>query len=175
MLKKCDNTSSGVIFEKDDKIVLIKRLNYPEAIALPAGHLDGDDPMTNAKKESIEEVGLAPSELKLVFEEDINNPCKREGGNHHYWFVFRAIDWNGALKHGSDAREAFWTSMNELKVFALRTEYFVKKYNIQHNEVGRLTFAIFGDPAQKNTDTEWKSNMGLEPVWYKILKDLKII
>lgn len=175
MAKKCDNTSSGIIFEKDDKIVLIKRLNYPEAIALPAGHLDGDDPITNAEKESTEEVGLLLGELKLVFDGDINNPCKREGGNHHYWFVFKSGNWTGELKAGSDAKAAFWASMNELKVFALRTEYFMKKYNVSYNEVGRLTFAIFGDPAQKNTDTEWKSNMGLEPVWYKILKDLKII
>lgn len=175
MSKKCDNTSSGIIFEKDSSILLINRFNYPEAITLPAGHLDGDNPMGNAKRESKEEVGLLPGELKLVFEGDINNPCKREDGNHHYWFVFRAVDWGGELKAGSDAKKAFWASAEELKAFARRTEYFMKKYTVPHFEVGRLTFAIFGDSEKKNTDPEWEAEPGLEPVWYKILKELKII
>lgn len=175
MAKKCDNTSSGIIFENSDEILLIKRFNYPEAIALPAGHLDGDDPIGNAKRESGEEVGLLPGKLELVFDGGINNPCKRDGGNYHYWFVFKAGFWNGELKAGSDAKEAFWVSKDRLKEYARRTEYFMKKYNVLYNEVGRLTFAIFGDPAQKNTDAEWKDEMGLEPVWYKILKELKII
>lgn len=177
--KKCDNTSSGVIFENfllgGDDILLIKRFNYPEAIALPAGHLDGDDPISGAERESAEEVGLFPGELKMVFNGDISNPCKRDGGNHHYWFVFKAGFWNGKLKAGSDAKETFWASKDELIAFARRTEYFMKKYNAPYNEVGRLTFAIFGDPEQKNTDPEWKEKPGLEPVWYKILKELKII
>ena len=175
MDKQCDNTSSGIIFEKDKKILLIKRFNYPEAIALPAGHLDGDAPEENAEKESEEEVGLLVRDLLMVWRGNINNQCKRENGNHHLWFVFRAIDWNGELKAGSDAKEAFWASTKELNAFARRTEDFMKKYNVPYHDVGRLTFAIFGDPEKKNTDPEWKENMGLEPTWYKILKELKII
>lgn len=175
MSKQCDNTSSGIIFEKDGRILLIKRFNYPEAIALPAGHLDGDSPEDNAKKESEEEVGIVPRELKLVWKGDINNPCKRDGGNHHFWHVFRVSVWSNELKAGSDAKEAFWVSIDELKAFAKRTEYFMKKYNILYTEVYTLTCAIFGDPAMKRTDPEWKINMGLEPVWYKILKELRII
>ncbi len=164
------------MFEKDNgDMFLIKRFNYPEAIALPAGHLDGDTPYENAKRESREEVGFVLRNLDLFWQGDINNPCKREGGSHHFWSVFYAVDWVGDLKAGSDAKEAFWSSTKELKNYAERTEYFMRKYNIHYNEVGRLTYAIFGDPAQKNTDPEWKFEMGLEPVWYKIIKELKII
>ena len=175
MVKKCDNTSSGIIFENSDEILLIKRFNYPEAIALPAGHLDGDNPLSNARRESWEEVGLTPDDLKLVFEGNLENPCKREGGSHHYWFVFKAKSWSGELKAGSDAKEAFWASKDVISEYARRTEYFMKKYNVPYIEVGRLTFVIFGEPAKKNTDPEWKTSPGLEPVWYKILKDFKII
>ena len=127
MAKKCDNTSSGIIFENSEEILLIKRFNYPEAIALPAGHLDGDDPISNAKRESGEEAGLLPSGLKLVFEGDINNPCKRDGGSRHYWFVFNAQGWSGELKAGSDAKEVFWSSKDKLK--ELERRYF--------HEIGR--------------------------------------
>lgn len=173
MAKKCDHTSAGIFFEEKDKIVLIKRKNYPEAIALPAGHLDGDTPDGNAIRESGEEVGLVLTDMNLLLRSAIDNPCKREGGYHHDWWVFQAIKWSGELKAGDDAKEAFWASGEELKKFAARTEYFMKKYNISYAEVGKLTRAIFGDiPAEKKTDPEWQAEMGLEPVWYKILKDL---
>ncbi len=52
----------------------------------------------------------------------------------------------------------------------------MKKYGIPYDNVGKLTVAIFGnDPALKNTDPEWKEQMGLEPVWYYILKKAKVI
>lgn len=175
MGKKCDNTSSGTIFEKEGEIVLIKRFNYPEAIALPAGHLDGDSPENNARKESAEEVELIPHKLQLLWNGDIDNPCKREGGSHHQWSVFRALDWGGELKAGSDAAEAFRASTDQLNEYARITERFMKKYGVPYTEVGRLTYAIFGNPAKKQTDPEWRASLGFEPVWYWILKELKMI
>ena len=148
---------------------------YPEAFALPAGHGDGVSLADAAKKESEEEVGALILENKLVWSGKIDNPCKREGGDHHFWEVYQAISWSGELKAGSDAKEFFWCSPKLLRQLAKRTEYFMTKYTIPHYHVGELTKAIFGDPVTKNTDPEWKAEMGLEPVWYFILKQLRII
>ena len=176
MVKKCDNTSSGIIFEENGKILLIERHNYPQAVALPAGHLDGDKPNGNAILESSQEVGLALTDMNLFWHNTVDNPCKREGGNHHDWWIFKARKWSGEVKAGDDAKKAFWSSYEELQKFAARTEYFMRKYNIPYTEVGRLTKEIFGDvPAEKKTDPEWQAEMGLEPVWYFILKALKLI
>ena len=177
MAKVCDNTSVGQIIRDGEKIVVIERANYPEAFALPAGHVDGDPNFYDAMVREIkEEAGLEVGENKLVFEEDINNPCKREGGMHHLWKVYEALNWSGELKAGSDAKKAGWFSLAELQRIAKRTEYFMKKYGISYNKVGELTIANFGkNPTEKATDSEWKQEMGLEPVWYHILKTIGVI
>ncbi len=172
MAKICDNTSSGTIFEGNGNILLIERKNYPESIALPAGHFDGDTSGENSVRESSEEVGLTPQKIEMIWSGRVDNPCKREGGTHHDWSVFLAMSWDGEVKAGDDAKEAFLATKDELLKYAERTEYFMQKYKVPYTEVGSLTRAIFGDTANKNTDPEWKEEMGLEPVWYKILKDL---
>ena len=175
--KICDNTSVGQIIRNGKKIAVIERINYPEAYALPAGHVDGDRSFTAAMLREIEEeAGLLVEENKSVFKEDIDNPCKRTGGTHHLWEVYEALRWSGILKAGSDARKARWFSAEELKKIAERTEYFMKKYGIPYDHVGELTIAIFGkNPEDKATDPEWKKEMGLEPVWYYILKKLEVV
>ena len=175
--KQCDNTSVGQIVRDGENIAVIERANYPQAFALPAGHVDGDPHFADAVlRELKEEVGLTIEENEPVFKEDIDNPCKREGGSHHAWEVYTALRWSGILKAGSDARKARWFSPDDLRKIAERTEYFMKKYNIPYDRVGALTVAIFGkNPADKKTDPEWKAHMGLEPVWYYILKKLGII
>lgn len=175
MPKVCDNTSVGQIILNDGEmaeetaIVIIERGNYPEAYALPAGHTDGDPEAV--VRESSEEVGLTIIKNRLIFCKDIDNPCKREGGSHHVWQVYIAISKMEKLRAGSDAKSAFWASVYYLRMLARRTEYFMAKYGIPYTEVGALTKKIFGeDPNAKNTDPEWKNDMGLEPVWYYILK-----
>jgi hypothetical protein len=111
----------------------------------------------------------------LVFFDDIDNPCKRKGGNYHEWSVFQAIDWRGAPIAGSDAESFRWMTMDRLRRVAERTEYFMKKYNLEGIQVGVLTREIFGNPDDGKTDPEWLAEMGLEPVWYHILKDIKLI
>src|SRR3989338_8465242 len=177
MAKVCDNTSVGQIIRDGGKIVVIERANYPEAFALPAGHVDGDPNFTYAViRELEEEAGLKVEKNNLVFEEDIDNPCKRQGGTHHLWKVYEALNWSGELKAGSDAKKAVWFSPAELQKIAARTEHFMKKYGISHDQVGKFTVAIFGkNPVEKATDPEWKREMGLEPVWYHILKKLGVI
>ena len=173
MAKICDNKSVGQLLYHDRHLVLIKRKNYPQAYALPAGHLDGDEFLAGALRETEEEVGVIVTENKLVWKGLVANPCKRDGGTYHEWEVYKAQSWKGEPKAGSDAKEFLWVLPAELKRLAERTEYFIKKY--QTDDVGALTKAIFGDPAEKKTDPEWIAEMGLEPVWYFILKELKIL
>jgi ADP-ribose pyrophosphatase YjhB (NUDIX family) len=177
MAKICDNGSVGEIIERGGKFAIVERGNYPEAYACPAGHVDGDaDWNEGVKRECREEVGLDILEDVLVFEEEIDNPCKREGGSHHFWRVYRASSFGGELKAGDDAKKASWKTLEELRILAARTEYFMAKFGISYEKVGALTKAVFGEnPEEKKTDPEWKAEMGLEPVWYYILKKSNII
>ena len=111
----------------------------------------------------------------LVWRGRIENPCKREGGDHHVWEVYEAGSFTGELKAGDDAKSYFLAAPEELRRLAKRTEYFMKKFGIVWTDVGALTRAIFGSPADKTTDPEWKGEMGLEPAWYFILKQMKVI
>lgn len=168
MKKKCDNKSVGQIIQRGNDFVLIERRNYPKSYALPAGHLDGNTSEVAVAKESEEEAGIKIVKNKLIWEGRIDNPCKREGGSRHYWYIYKATEWTGEVKAGDDAKEAYWVSLEKLKSIARRTEYFMKKYNIDYRQVGDLTKAVADD-------LEWQKDMGLEPVWYFILTSLKII
>ncbi|MEK9186589.1 MAG: NUDIX domain-containing protein [Patescibacteria group bacterium] len=178
MPKICDNTSVGVLIYRGDQLLMIERHNYPKAYALPAGHCDGDSFEKSAKRESKEEVGLAIVISNPEFTNEVENPCKRQGGDHHSWKVYRTLEWSGKVKAGSDAKRFFWASPKEVKRLAKRTEYFMEKYEIPYSRVGELTLAIFGNPQsaeQNRTDEEWYWGMGLEPVWYYIIKNIGII
>lgn len=173
MTKRCDNKSVGLLIEDErGRMAVIFRKNYPQAYAPIAGHVDGDDPRDAAKKEAVEEGGLALGRFVKIFEENIPNPCKREGGTHHVWTVYEVYGWDGEFHSGSDAKETRWLERAELERIAKRTEYFIKKFGVRKNDVDRLTRAIFGNSQQPATDPEWEKEPGLEPVWYYILKCL---
>lgn len=176
--KVCDNKSAGMLIFKGNDLVVIERRNYPQAYALPAGHLDGDDSMTAAMREAREETGIVVNRCNRLWDGVIPNPCKREGGREHLWGVYYTDNWSGELKAGDDAKQASWMSLADLQRLAQRTEYFSRyKYRIPWYNVGNLTRAIFGDPKNPYTDPEWQEKMGLEPVWYYILRrcDFQII
>lgn len=176
MGKSCDNTSVGIIIESDGSFAMIFRKNYPRDWAMIAGHVDKHgSPRDAATDETEEEGGLKLIRSAKVFEEDIDNPCKREGGSHHLWRVYRAYDWTGVLRPSSDAKLAEWKTKAELDRLARRTEYFMKKFSIPYEEVGRLTIAIHGPCHEPKEDPQWIENPGLEAVWYYILKHLSII
>ena len=173
MGKICDHTSVGqVVWQGGRDLLMIERLNYPQAFALPAGHLDGDSYEDGAKRETKEEVGLEIVDNDCLFHCQVDNPCKRENGTRHNWKIYRAHFWNGEVKAVSDAKRFFWASPERLRELAKRTEYFMGKYGLPFDRVGDLTKAIFGDPQAKKTDPEWVQEMGLEPVWYYLLKKI---
>lgn len=180
MPKRCDHTSVGqIIRDASDRILVIDRHNYPQAVALPAGHVDGDKSFSEAAlRETAEEVGIVIPEAKnvLVFQEKIDNPCKREDGSHHLWGVYSAVCWTGEVRAGSDAKNFRWLSPTSLQDLAFRTQMLSEKYEIPCSQVGRLTKAIFGDdPTGADTDVHWLMNPGLEPVWWYMLKKIGIL
>ena len=90
-LKICPDKSVGIIFKKQGKYLMFRRLKKPEGWAGVAGHLDGDAPFDAALKESKEEIGLdlQPEKLKFLFQEKIySNPCRRGDYNSHEWVVY---------------------------------------------------------------------------------------
>lgn len=140
--------------EKGD-FLMIERMKFPPGYALPAGHLDGDEPENGAKRELKEEVGVIAEELKLLLNRKMDNPCRREGGDWHEWWVFEAVSWSGDIKRSLDeTKQARWVSMPDLLSLAARTEEYVNS---------------------KILESEWESNPGLEEVWYRIFKILEII
>jgi len=98
MTQKCDNFSVGVIIKNSkDELLLIEREKFPHGFALPAGHIDAfSSPEACAIGEVKEEVGLDINNLKLLYEGEHRNVCRRKGGNHHYWYVYEA-DFSGGL------------------------------------------------------------------------------
>lgn len=170
--KLCDNKSAGMVITGPKGIVMIKRKNYPQAYALPAGHCDGDSFNDCAVRETKEEVGIEVSSYEELWGGKINNPCKRLVGIFHDWRVYKARRWSGELKPATDAKEAFWASDEDLRRMAKRTEHFSEKYGISLDDVWLLTWAIFGDPQVPQVDSEWEQEMGLEPVWHYIFKKI---
>lgn len=174
MGKLCDNTSVGQEIWRGSELLMIDRAKFPHAFALPAGHLDGDVNDDGIKREVMEEVGLTIVENEIVFPtRRIDNRCKREGGSFHDWTHYCAKQWTGeVIIKPDEVTKAFWASIELLERLAKRTEYFMFKYNIPDDQVGKLTGAIFGrNPDGSETDPEWKSDKGLEPVWYYIFRE----
>lgn len=170
-MSACDNKSVGVIIKRDDgAFAVIKRKNYPVSYAFVAGHLDGDTPEEAAKKESREEAHIDIKELKELLHKTFQNPCKRPGGSFHEWYIFEAADWAGELKSGSDAKETFFVSPDELKNLIKKTESFSQKSEIplDDDHIAPFTEYVTKDP-------DWQKSPGFEPVWVLLLKETETI
>lgn len=153
----CDNFSVGVIIKnKLNEILIIERKKFPFGFAMPAGHIDDfSSPEECAIGEVKEEVGLDVESLNLVLEGEYKNPCRREGGTHHYWYVFEATVGLGEIVPSQDeTKQVYWCSKEKLKELAKRTERY-KSGNI--------------------SDEEWEANPGLEKIWYTLLKQISEI
>lgn len=167
--KTCDHRSVGIVVKKDGRLLIIERKKFPAGFALPAGHLDGDSFKAGAERELREETGISASNLEHLFSVELPNPCRRAGGTHHQWEVFRAAMWQGELKRAEDeTKSAEWATPERLRHLALRTEEFARKHNIALSDLSALTSVL-------SADAEWQSSPGLEPVWYRFLKDLREI
>jgi 8-oxo-dGTP pyrophosphatase MutT (NUDIX family) len=157
MAKICDNKSVGVIIERDGKIALLKRAKFPIAIAPPAGHIDDHgSPEQAAIDEVNEELGLVIASVDLkptaIANRRVENRCRREGGDHHFWWVFQADKTLGELKPSEDETQgAGWYTREELQELASRAKSL-----------------LAADAPQE----DWQQNPGLEPVWLDFLSEL---
>lgn len=157
MIKNCDNLSVGVIIEDSDRIALLKRANFPIAIAPPAGHIDAHgSPEQAATDEIFEELGLTVAKNALlqtsIRNRRVENQCGRIGGNHHYWWVYRTLEFGGELTPCPDETQgAAWYHRNDLQTLADRTRALL---------------------AKSASQLEWQQNPGLEPTWVSFFVEL---
>lgn len=170
MAKICDNTSVAMIVkDSEGRISMIERKIYNPGFALPAGHQDGDSPEDAARKELSEEVGLEAGKMRVLFARDLPNPCKREGGGHHFWTVFEIESWSGEVRTSEEeVKEYLWADEAAIKSFAKKLENFMAEKNLSFDNLPDLVRAT-------NEDEDWKKNPGLEPPMYIIFKELGII
>lgn len=154
--KICDHTSVGMLVRKGADLLLIERRRPPFGFAPPAGHVDGDLAYeAAAARELTEEVGLRADLLKLVFEGDMNNPCRRTGGTWHHWKIYEVGVRDTRVKRSEDeTRQAGWYTAEQIRGLAERT----RKYM-----------------AHQISDEVWQQNPGLEKVWYEYFIKLGII
>lgn len=159
MTKVCDNLSVGVIIrDTRGNIALLKRAKFPVGISPVAGHIDDHgSPEQAARDEASEEMGLTVSELEKtnIYERLVHNMCRREGGDHHTWYVYETTVADTTLRPSEDeTKGASWYDQKQLQAFADRT----KAYH-----------------EGKTPEAEWVENPGLEDVWLAFLSELGYI
>lgn len=123
-VRRCDNTSVGILVFQNDKLLLIDRKKPPFGFAAPAGHVDdhGDTEDPEEKRyeqaaldELEEETGLRAGELVLWAEGRMENLCRRPGGNWHYWRIYVATEVTGTLRPSEDETKGhFWCSGEQM-------------------------------------------------------------
>lgn len=171
MPKVCDNKSVGVLVWKDGALLMIERKKYNFGYAVPAGHQDGDDPETTARKELSEEIGLNADTLEKKLELTLPNPCKREGGTHHVWTIFAAKEWGGNIRPSTDETKSYlWASINQIARMVIALEGFARLKSIPLDMENLLKLV-----RATNEDPSWQQNPGLEPPMYFLFKELGII
>ncbi len=154
--KLCDHTSVGMLVRKGTDLLLIERRRPPFGFAPPAGHVDGDATYEEAAaRELTEEVGLRADSLKLVFEGDVDNPCRRIDGTWHHWKIYEVGVQDTHVERSEDeTRQAGWYTIRQIRELAERTEQYM---------------------AHRISDEAWEQNPGLEKVWYAYFIKLGII
>lgn len=151
----CDHTSVGVLVWKKGRLLLIQRKKTPHGFAPPAGHVDSHGSFRDAAiAELREEVGLRATDVKLVALGRKENPCRRKGGNWHYWHIYLAQVEGSVVQCVDEVETHRWVDEEELGQLAVRTEEY-----------------LGGQIAQ----SDWETTPGLEPVWYDWLHELQLI
>lgn len=149
-----------IIENQAGEVAILLRGKFPPGYAPPAGHVDDHgSPRQAALDEVREEVGLLINDECLIeteiIDRRINNVCRREGGDHHHWTVFRASSFSGELSGDPrETRGAQWRGRSALQAMADRT----KRYRN-----GQISAA------------EWQHNPGIEDVWLDLLIELNYV
>ena len=160
MAKVCDHTSVGVIVrDNEGRYALLKRARFPIGIAPPAGHIDDHGGAEQAAVDEVsEELGISVKDKlqrTAIYERRVDNRCRREGGDHHIWYIFEATIESTKLRPSPDeTKGADWYDQEKLQAFADRTDAYL---------------------AGKLSEADWEANPGLEEVWVPFLHELGYI
>jgi 8-oxo-dGTP pyrophosphatase MutT (NUDIX family) len=110
--------SAGVFIRNPEgKFLFFERVILPFALTIPAGHVDaGEDPLTTARRETEEEVGLVADRLTEVTSEDIVGDSCRRGSDAHHWHAYllvlaTAVDVE--VKETDEGKKAVWLTLDE--------------------------------------------------------------
>lgn len=125
--------SVGALIKKEEKYLLIDRVQPPFGFAGIAGHIDeGEDSEQALRREVEEESGLKIEELRLLFEEELNwNWCSK-GVRIHYWYLYEC-EVSGEIKENfAETKSIGWYNTEEIKKLKLEPawEYWFKKLKI---------------------------------------------
>ena len=112
--------SVGAVIKKDDKYLLINRVQPPFGFAGVAGHIDEDEDQLQALlREVQEESGLQIKEHKLVIEEFVPwNECSK-GVVGHYWYVYDCVVEGVIKQNFQETKSIGWYSVEEIKNLTL--------------------------------------------------------
>ena len=121
--------TADIIFEKDWKILLVKRKYDPfkGMWAIPGGFIEyGKETLEQtAIREAKEETGLDISELELV---GIYSSPNRDPRGHNISHVYLAKKYKGKVKAGDDSKEVAYFSFDDLPELAFDHEKILKDY-----------------------------------------------
>lgn len=111
------------IIVEDNKIVLIKRLNnpYKDHWAIPGGFVEyGEKVEDAAVREAKEETGLDIELIKLV---GVYSDPNRDPRGHTVTVAYLAKIIGGTIKSDSDAKDAKFIDVNDLKNMKLAFDH----------------------------------------------------
>lgn len=164
---RCDRTLVGAIArDSESRVLLVNKSVEPFGWSCPSGHCDGKSYASACFKHFEEATGLrvVGTPRSIGLKRPIrNNICERENSEWHEWMIFE-VDWAGQLK--TDSEKTRWFSVEEIDRLIKRMEWYLQA--IYENCHSRANVAEI-------IDQEWRTNPGLEPVWYEFFKELKII
>jgi 8-oxo-dGTP pyrophosphatase MutT (NUDIX family) len=105
------------IVSDDDALLLFKRRLYPAQYSIPAGHTEvALSTEANARKELVEETGLAPSTLKYLAQIDVAQDQCMRGADSHRWHLYEArVTGRPSVTINYEGREPVWVSVAEAK------------------------------------------------------------
>ena len=111
-----------LVVMEEGKVLLLRRFNtgYEDGkYSLPAGHLDGDEPLTTAMvREAKEEIGVTikPSALKLAHIMHRRSEVKGTTADERVDFYFVTASYVGEIKNMEPDKcdELLWCDLNHL-------------------------------------------------------------
>ena len=114
------------IIKRDDKYLLMDRVNEPNGIALPMGHVKKDEDLEEAlRREAGEETGLTVKSSHLILEREGKAGC-RHGGLYHKVHVYEVLREEGEVRPNKEAKSMMWYTVNEIRGIEPKLEKFTK-------------------------------------------------